>query len=121
MQLNCIANVNPIYYLPINVENNQPLSPPAILNRIKIISSDKIDNKSEQRKIKITASILAVALGPFGVHRLYLGTSPLVPAVYVATVGGGVGILPFIDLVTIVFAKDISPYMNNKKIFMWAN
>jgi len=74
-----------------------------------------------QRKVKITASALAITLGVFGVHRLYLGTSPVVPAVYVATVGGGIGILPFVDLMAILFTKDITPYLNNKQIFMWAN
>lgn len=77
--------------------------------------------KDDQRKTRITAAILAIALGPFGVHRLYLGTKPYVPAVYVATVGGGIGILPFIDFIVLVFTKDITPYMNNNKVFMWAN
>lgn len=76
-------------------------------------------DQNNQRKVKITASILALTLGPFGVHRLYLGTTPLIPVVYVATVGGGVGILPFIDFVAIVFSKDISPFLNNNQIFMW--
>ena len=76
---------------------------------------------SGQGQKKLTAAILCITLGTFGVHRLYLGTKPYVPAVYVGTLGGGIGILPFIDFIVIAFCKDISRYQNNNKVFMWAN
>ena len=71
-------------------------------------------------KNKATAIVLTLLTGPLGGHRLYLGTKPIVPIVYTLTLGGGVGILPFIDLIVICFSKDISRFENNDKIFMWA-
>jgi len=68
---------------------------------------------------RITAAILCITLGPFGAHRLYLGTKPIVPASYTLTLGGGIGLLPLIDLFLITFSKDISRYKNNPHFFMW--
>jgi len=70
-------------------------------------------------KDKATAVVLTLLTGPLGGHRLYLGTKPIVPIVYICTLGGGIGVLPFIDLVVICFSKDISRFENNDKIFMW--
>lgn len=71
-------------------------------------------------KNKATVIVLTLLTGPLGGHRIYLGTKPIVPIVYTLTLGGGVGVLPFIDLVVICFSKDISRFENNDKIFMWA-
>lgn len=68
---------------------------------------------------KLTAILLAVALGTFGVHRLYLGTKPLVPVVYTLTLGGGFGILPLTDIIAILATPDISRYENNNQVIMW--
>lgn len=62
---------------------------------------------------------LAVVLGPFGGHRLYLGTAPKVPLIYGLTFGG-FGVLVLIDLGHILFTKDLSAYIENEKVFMWA-
>jgi hypothetical protein len=61
---------------------------------------------------------LAVVLGPFGAHRLYLGTTPLVAAVYGLTLGG-FGVLVLIDLVNLIAAKDIDRFKSNDKVLMW--
>ena len=71
-------------------------------------------------KIKLNTVLVAIALGPFGVHRLYLGTDAKVPVVYTLTLGGGLGILPLIDVIAVLTAQDISQYQNNNKIVMWA-
>ncbi len=71
-------------------------------------------------KSKATTIVLILLTGPLGGHRLYLGTKPIVPIVYTLTLGGGVGILPFIDLVVVCFSKDMKRFENNDKIFMWA-
>ncbi len=65
-----------------------------------------------------TAAVLAVLLGPFGAHRLHLGTSPKVVAIYGATFGG-FGILPLIDLGHLLFARDQDRFRNNDRVFMW--
>lgn len=79
-----------------------------------------IQHKQRLNK-KITAVVLAFPF-PFGIvglHRIYLGTKPYVPVVYIATVGGVFGILPFIDFCVLVFDKDFDRYQNNSKVFMW--
>ena len=70
---------------------------------------------------KIISAILAFPFpfGFFGAHRIYLGSKPYVPLVYIATFGGAFGILPFIDFVVIVLDKDITRFENNEKVFMW--
>src|SRR3954470_16340854 len=47
---------------------------------------------------KLTAAILAFPFpfGIVGIHRIYLGSAPYVPVVYIATLGGVFGLLPFI-------------------------
>jgi TM2 domain-containing membrane protein YozV len=79
--------------------------------------------KRRDRNKRITAAILAFPF-PFGIvglHRIYMGTAPHVPVVYIGTLGGIFGILPFIDFCVIVLDKDIDRYMENPKIFMWVN
>ena len=69
---------------------------------------------------KLTAAGLTVLAGPFGFHRLYLGTDVKVPVVYTLTLGGGLGILPIADLILILVTSDLSQYQNNPRIFMWS-
>lgn len=69
---------------------------------------------------RLMATLLTVALGPFGGHRLYMGTGVKVPVIYTLTLGGCFGILPLIDLVHILTTKDLEPFRNNKQVFMWA-
>lgn len=68
---------------------------------------------------RLIAAGLAVTLGPFGAHRLYLGTTAKVPVFYGLTFGG-FGVLVLIDLGHILFTKDLTPYQHNKQILMWA-
>ncbi len=77
----------------------------------------------QKRNKKITAAILAFPF-PFGIvglHRIYLGTAPHVPVVYIGSLGGIFGILPFIDFCVLILDKDVDRYNENKKVFMWVN
>jgi hypothetical protein len=77
--------------------------------------------KKQRLNKKITAAVLAFPF-PFGIvglHRIYLGTKPYVPVAYIASLGGGFGILPLIDFFVITLSKDITPYRDNGKVFMW--
>lgn len=76
--------------------------------------------KQEQRK-KIIAAALAFPVpgGILGLHRIYLGTKPYVPLVYVITLGGGFFILPLVDFCVLLLNKDISRFENCPKVFMW--
>lgn len=85
------------------------------------ISVIEIDTSNPQNinKTKLIAVSLAITLGVFGVHRLYLGTKSTVPIAYTLTLGGGMAILPLVDIFYIIAAKDINQITNNEFVFMW--
>jgi len=77
--------------------------------------------KKQKLNKQITSAVLAFPF-PFGIvglHRIYLGTKPHVPVVYVASLGGVFGILPLIDFCCITFGKKFDTYRDNGKVFMW--
>ncbi|MCE3227838.1 MAG: hypothetical protein K0S32_2389 [Bacteroidetes bacterium] len=77
----------------------------------------------QKKNRKITAAILAFPF-PFGIvglHRIYLGTAPYVPVVYIGTLGGVLGILPFIDFCVIILDKNVDRYIENKNVLMWVD
>jgi len=78
----------------------------------------KIRYFSKERFITIA---LIVLTGPLGGHRIYLGTHPVVPVFYALTLGGGFVVLPLIDLISIIFTKDLSKFENNERVIMWLN
>lgn len=70
---------------------------------------------------KIVAAVLAFPF-PFGIvglHRIYMGTKPHVPVIYIATFGGAFGVIPFIDFCILVLDKKPERYFNNPRLFMW--
>ena len=77
-------------------------------------------NTTHARKHRLVAALLAFPLGVFGLHRMYLGSSAGIPIAYIATFGGGFGVLPFIDFVLILINKDVNNYAHNPHIFMWS-
>lgn len=68
---------------------------------------------------RLVAALLTLSLGMLGVHRIYLGSKPWIPLVYLLTFGGGFFILPLIDLIAILTTPDIDKYVNNPRVFMW--
>lgn len=84
----------------------------------EVMTSDSVAIMHKEPK-RAVAAILAVTLGPFGAHRLYLGTSPKVPVAYALTFGA-FGILPLIDLGHILFTPDLERYSNDGRLLMWA-
>ena len=68
---------------------------------------------------RLLAAGLAITVGPFGGHRLYLGTRPKVPLVYGLTFGG-FGVLVLVDLGHILFTKDLTAYVESDRVLMWA-
>lgn len=76
-------------------------------------------NATTQVKFKRGKAILfTVFTGLFGGHRIYLGTHQRTPILYSITLGG-LGILPLIDLVNIIFTKDLSKFEGIPQIIMW--
>lgn len=90
----------------------------ALADSVTTIDPDStvVDRNVRDRWI---ASGLAVVLGPFGAHRLYLGTNAKVALIYGLTFGG-FGVLVLIDLGHLLFSKDLDAYRNNNRVFMWA-
>ena len=52
-------------------------------------------------------------------HRIYLGSKPYVPLAYIASLGGEIGIIPFIDFIVLLTTKDIKKYQDNPNLIMW--
>jgi TM2 domain-containing membrane protein YozV len=77
--------------------------------------------KKQKLNKRVTSAVLAFPFpfGMVGLHRIYLGTKPHVPVVYIASFGGACGILPLIDFCVITFGKNFDTYRNNGKVFMW--
>jgi hypothetical protein len=69
---------------------------------------------------RLTAIALNVALGLFGIHRVYLGTDIVVPIFYTFTLGGG-GVLWLFDLACLIFKRNIDSLFNNPNVFMVLN
>jgi hypothetical protein len=67
---------------------------------------------------RLVGSGLALLLGPFGAHRIYLGTTPKVAVIYGLTFGG-FGVLPLIDLGHLLFSKDLDQFRYNDRVIMW--
>ncbi len=81
----------------------------------------KLFRKKQKDRRRLTAAMLAFPF-PFGIvglHRIFLGTKPHVPVVYIASLGGIFGIMPLIDFFVICFDKDFEQYLNNPKVLMW--
>ena len=71
-----------------------------------------------QENERAISSGLAVLLGAFGAHRIYLGTTPQTAILYGVTFGG-FGVMVLIDLGHLLFSHDLEPYRNNPRFFMW--
>ena len=102
--------------------NSAQLSKPGITLRLKIkqkILRWKALHPKSEKKEKLIAVGLAIPLGAFGVHRLYLGTADHVPFIYAITLGGGFYVLPVTDCILIIATKDLDKYKENPHFFMW--
>lgn len=76
---------------------------------------------SAQDKDPVIAFLLAMFVGPLGIHRAYLGTSTGTIIAYILTLGGCY-IVAFVDWVVLLIGlvnNDISKYIDNPSFFMW--
>lgn len=105
-------NIDSATFFQYLKDNNVPAS--------KIKWAQKIWFKSKENP-RLYAFCIAVLLGPFGAHRIYLGTCHMVPVAYVLTLGGGIGVLPVIDSILIMVTKNLERYQNNPRFFMWTS
>ena len=85
---------------------------------VVVVSDTLVD---EVRKVKFKrgkAIIFCLFTGILGGHRIYFGTHQRTPIIYSLTLGG-FGILPLVDLIHIIFTKDLSKFDNKTEIIMW--
>ena len=75
--------------------------------------------KSKNKKITATLLAFPCPFGIVGLHRIYLGTAPYVPIVYIASLGGAFGVLPLVDFFVLLLDKNIDRFADNNKVFMW--
>lgn len=83
-------------------------------------TSLKIGDKKVDPVISFVLALVPVT-GWLGVHRIYMGTSPLAVILNIVT-GGGFGIVYTVDWIVLlvgVINNDISQYCNNPKWLMW--
>ncbi len=100
----------------VEYSESQSLSDNDITNPIL-----KLFRKKQKNNQRIIAAALAFPF-PFGIvglHRIYLGTKPHVPVVYIGTFGGVFGLLPLVDFCALAFDKDFEHYQQNGQVFMW--
>ncbi|MCB9196171.1 MAG: TM2 domain-containing protein [Flavobacteriales bacterium] len=96
-------------------QGQQPFFKEQIFSKKRIV---KTEGRKTDQHSKLVAAGLDITLGLFGVHRIYLGTSPQVPVIYTLTLGGG-GFLMISDLGVILFTKDLEQFANNPHVIMW--
>ncbi|MBX3163757.1 MAG: TM2 domain-containing protein [Bacteroidetes bacterium] len=86
---------------------------------LRLIEKQQAKDSTKSKHLTAAALAFPFPFGIVGLHRIYLGCAPYVPIVYIATLGGMFGVLPFIDFCVLLVKKKIDKYMNNKKVFMW--
>lgn len=71
----------------------------------------------------VAAILLTFFLGPLGIHRHYMGTRPWMWAIYLVTIGGIFGIIPFVDFIVEIIAlveeNSVARYCGNTSFIMW--
>lgn len=105
------------FFISVDGAENNLAAKIELANDNTIVADSGYAVKPKFKRLK--AALLALFLGHFGVHRIYLGTAPNVPIVYSLTLGGGLGLLPLADFIFILTVKDLDAYSNNDKVFMW--
>lgn len=73
-------------------------------------------------KSPIAAFVIAWVLGWIGIHRVYLGGTPLLVLGYIVTFFGIFGLVPFIDWIVLlvdVFRNDLGKHEGSDAYFMW--
>ena len=117
-----------VFTLNLNANNNLELSQSEIKVIIELNNSlengelqvQVLPEKSDVKFKRGKAIIFTVLTGFLGGHRIYLGTHHRTPIIYSVTLGG-LGILPLVDLVNIIFTKDISKFEDKSQIIMLGN
>jgi len=76
----------------------------------------------KEGKSPIAAFVICFVIGWTAIHRVYLGGTPLLIVGYLLTLGGFLGLIPFIDLIALlvsVFKNDLGKYEGSDAFLMW--
>lgn len=65
---------------------------------------------------QIVAILLALFVGGLGIHRIYLGSDPIIVLWYVISFFGFFGIIPLIDLIRLIIGQ-VDHYEGNNSLF----
>jgi TM2 domain-containing membrane protein YozV len=65
---------------------------------------------------QLVAILLALFLGGLGIHRVYLGSEPIIILWYLISFFGFFGIIPLIDLIRLLIGQ-VSHYEGNSNLF----
>ena len=106
------SNANESFEL--NIEDYQVI---VEYNENNFASNDSTVTSSVKFK-RGKALLFTIFTGFLGGHRIYLGTHHRTPILYSVTLGG-LGILPLVDLIHIIFTKDLSIFEYRSQIIMW--
>ncbi len=68
---------------------------------------------------QILAIVLCFFIGGLAIHRLYLGSTPLMVLYYFITVFGIFGIVPLIDFIILLIFNGTGSFENSNKFFSW--
>jgi TM2 domain-containing membrane protein YozV len=72
--------------------------------------------KSGSDKNPIIGAVIAFFLGGLGIHRVYMGSKPIMILWYILTIGGIFGLLPLIDFIRLLIGHG-DHYDGNEKLF----
>lgn len=107
----------------INMPDRSAQTPSMEIQQIPVLP-----DSGSTAKYKVKKRIAAILAFPFpfgllGLHRVFLGTKPYIPFVYIGTLGGCFLILPIIDFVAILSANEetFKRLENNPRVFMWSH
>lgn len=65
---------------------------------------------------QLVAILLTLFLGGLGIHRVYLGSKPVIILLYLITLGGFLGIIPLIDFIRLLIGQ-VDHYEGNSNLF----
>jgi len=105
----------------LQILQSENVNPDRLAVNVSSLGLLQVQGDSIKKKSKVLAAIFAFPypFGMLGLHRIYLGANPVIPILYIVTLGGFVGILPFVDMMVIILSEDTKPFVKNSKILMW--
>ena len=74
--------------------------------------SKKLAGENDQ----LIAIILVIFVGGLGIHRVFLGSNPIIILWYLLTIGGIFGLIPLIDLIRLAIGQ-VDHYRDNDSLF----